>query len=266
MNSRDTDTHPAAGEQSAILSNFSKKKYNSLHYSSIYTTVFTSRTSKSVSAIESFASVNLWEWNIWEHTEERHQFPHQLPLDRLTTSVVSTQLNKFPAFFQTSLSHHRLSTLAGEIKPFVEAPEHSCAHITPDTWRGCRCASNFTCPGDQVHSEEEKLSSSPKLVLETWTPLKRVAEEGRLLAPGARVISSAGTSECSLDKPSWQSSYDPPAMAHWCLKLSCRWTENNLLKPSSLHKQNTRLGPTKTYQIHRILIVEENVEFDKMKE
>lgn len=221
MNSRSTDTHPAAGEQPAILSNFSKKKYNSLHYSSIYRAVFTSCTCKSVSVTESSAPVNLWERNSWEHMEERHQFPHQLFLDRLTTSVVSTQLNKFPAFFQISLSHHRPSALAGEIKPFVEAQDHSCAHISPDTWRGCRCASNFTCPGDQVHSE--KLSSSPKLVLETWAPLKQLAEEGRLLASGTRSISSAGTSECSLDEPSWQSSYDPPDMAHWCLMQSCRW-------------------------------------------
>lgn len=64
---------------------------------------------KSLSATESFASVNLctWEQNIWEHTEERHQFPNQLFLDGLTTSVVSMLLNKPPAFFQTSLSHHR---------------------------------------------------------------------------------------------------------------------------------------------------------------
>lgn len=129
----------------AILSNFSKKKYNSLHYSSTYRTVSTLSTCKRLCAREPFASVNLWEWNIWEHMEERYQFPIQLFLDRLTTSVVSTQLNESPAFFQTSLSHHRPPALAGDKALCRSSRTLVCTHHTWHLERLQMCRFHMSC-------------------------------------------------------------------------------------------------------------------------
>lgn len=67
-----------------------------------------------------------------------------------------------------------------------------------------------------------KLSSSPKLVLETWASLEKPVGESRLLS-SEPFISSAGAFKYSPDELSWQITYDPRAMACWCLMQSRRW-------------------------------------------
>lgn len=96
--------HPASGEQSEVLSTFSKKKYNSFHCGSIYRTVFTLFTCQSWSDTESFASANLWEWSFWEQVAERHQFPSIIPgwADNLCCQYTAEQVSCFLSDFSVT--------------------------------------------------------------------------------------------------------------------------------------------------------------------